>query len=52
VIDFKGRDVRVVEGARLESDVVERCRDVPKHLFCSPFNDLAPGQYASVFPRK
>ena len=52
VVDSKRRDVRVVEGARLESDVVEPHRDVPKHLFRSPFNDLALGRGLSVFPCK
>jgi hypothetical protein len=52
VIDSKGRDGRVVEGARLESDALQRCRDVPKHNFRSRFNDLAPGTCFPVFPRK
>jgi hypothetical protein len=30
---LKWRDVRVVEGARLESAALERRGDVPKHLF-------------------
>jgi hypothetical protein len=42
----------VVEVARLESDALERCGDVPKHLFRSRFNDLASGQCLSVFPCK
>ena len=42
----------MVDGARLESDALERCRDVPKHHFRSRFNDLAPERCLSVFPRK
>jgi len=41
-----------VDGARLESGALEPCRDVPKHLFRSHFNDLAPERCLSVFPRK
>jgi hypothetical protein len=52
LIPFERRDVRVVEGARLESGSLEPRRDTPKHIFCSPFNDLAPGTCPSVFPRK
>jgi hypothetical protein len=32
VVDFKRIDVRVVEGARLESDFGERHQAIPKHL--------------------
>ena len=46
------RDVRVVEGARLESDALEPRRDVPTHLFSRPFTDLTPRGCLSVFPRK
>jgi hypothetical protein len=49
---LKRRDVRVVEGARLESDALDVCLDVPKHLFRRAFNDLAPERCLSVFPRK
>ena len=42
----------MVEGARLESAALERCGDVPKHIFRSRFNDLAPEECLSVFPRK
>jgi hypothetical protein len=52
LVPLERRDVRVVEGARLESDVVEPHRDVPKHLFRSPFNDLTPERCRSMFPRK
>ena len=52
LIPLARRDVRVVEGARLESDALERCRDVPTHIFRSRFNDLALGSCLSVFPRK
>jgi hypothetical protein len=49
---LKRRDAGAVDQARLESDLVERPRDVPKHLFCSRLNDLAPGRCLPVFPRK
>jgi integrase len=42
LIPLERRDVRVVEGARLESGSLERCRAVPKHIFRSLFNDLTP----------
>jgi hypothetical protein len=40
----------VVEGARLESDVLEPRSDIPKHIFRSPFSDLASETCHSVFP--
>jgi hypothetical protein len=52
LIPFARRDVRVVEGARLESDASEPRRDVPKHLWSNRFNDLAPEGSLSVFPCK
>jgi len=38
--------------SRLESGAFEQCGDVPNHLFRSRFNDLAPRECLSVFPRK
>jgi hypothetical protein len=52
LIPLERRDVRVVEGARLESDASEPRRDVPKHLWSNRFNDLAPEGSLSVFPCK
>jgi hypothetical protein len=52
LIPLARRDVRVVEGARLESDSLEQCGDIPNHIFCSRFNEIAPGRSLSVSPRK
>ena len=38
-----GKKLEKVEGARLESDAVERCRNVPKHLFDTRFKGLNSG---------
>jgi len=35
-----------------QSEPLNRCRDVPKHLFSYRFNNLAPETCLSVFPRK
>jgi hypothetical protein len=52
MIDSKRRDAGAVDQARLESDTLQRRRDVPKHLFRNRFNNLAPGNCLSVVPRK
>ena len=49
---LKRRDAGAVDQARLESDVVERCGDVPNHIFRSRFNHLTPGKSLSVSPCK
>ena len=46
LIPLARRDVRVVEGARLESDCGQAHRAIPKHLLAHRFNDFPP-QHAS-----
>ena len=36
------RDVRVVEGARLESELLDRHRATPRHVNAYAINELAP----------
>ena len=50
LIPLERRDVRVVEGARLESAALEQCGDVPNHIFRSRFNDLIPASLSPCVP--
>jgi integrase len=48
LIPLMGRDVRVVEGARLESESPEQRQATPTHLIAYALSDLAAQNYQSV----
>jgi hypothetical protein len=48
LIPFERRDVRVVEGARLENEWAEQRQATPRHLIAQPLSDLAVQQDHSV----
>jgi hypothetical protein len=49
---LKRRDVRVVEGARLESEAGERHQAAPKRVNAHPISDLTYQNYRSVWVGK
>jgi len=48
LIPFERRDVRVVEGARLESEACEERRRICRDLNAHALNELAAWKYLSV----